>query len=327
MQAYLQYRKEPAGAPDPWSDNPAATGWPAASSRLQDIEGNFVNSLPLTDPSGILNGKWQVSAQDDYRINGGTLYSTNDITPDMDPYPIDYWAMGGGIVKNFWQTANSVQSVGNNQFTIEVSRTIAFNKTGGYRLILSALEGTQTSLTAAEQGASGCTYQYTNDNNCAVFIEYGDFYYPNGTQQSWWRYEISKEGSPTQVDAQNYDSGALFPGQAQAAANMDVVYAREPFFRYVTRFYTDQQLTQPWAPTSGAGQWFMYKYPNNTPNNFTELQNGYPGGNDSSWVGTGVEQLPGQQGYAKSQRRWIARFNFNGEKIGRSFAVTSLPYA
>ena len=327
MQAYLQYRKEPAGAPDPWSDNPAATGWPAASSRLQDIEGNFVNSLPLTDPSGILNGKWQVSAQDDYRINGGTLYSTNDITPDMDPYPIDYWAMGGGIVKNFWQTANSVQSVGNNQFTIEVSRTIAFNKTGGYRLILSALEGTQTSLTAAEQGASGCTYQYTNDNNCAVFIEYGDFYYPNGTQQSWWRYEISKEGSPTQVAAQNYDSGALFPGQAQAAANMDVVYAREPFFRYVTRFYTDQQLTQPWTPTSGDNLWFMYKYPNNTPNNFTELQNGYPGGNDSSWVGTGVEQLPGQQGYAKSQRRWIAKFDINGEKVSRSFAVTSLPYA
>ena len=310
FKAYVQNRKEPVGPPDPWSDTPAAP-----LGRLQDIEGTYIN-----DEDGILSGQWRISGANPWRIQGGTLWKDNP-TGDTDPYPIDYWNLAGATSNTWLAQSQVVPVTAETPFTIQASRTIAVDKNGGYRIALSALKGTLTTLSAAIEGEPGCVKTYTNDENSYAIVEYGDFYYPRGVQQNFWKYEISKEGSATQVAAQNYDIGQPFTGQP--AANMDIVYAREPFFRYVTQFYTDPQLTQPWTPTSGASQWFMYKYASTSPANIIPGTNGVPDGNDGSWVGSQL-LANGVGSYLTSQRRWIGKFNLNGTKIGRSYPVASL---
>ncbi len=312
FKVYLQYRRETPATFDVWSDSTAAlfpVGPGPAVPRARDIEGTWIN-----DEDGILSGQWKVSNGEGFRLNGGVLYDDIDL-PNANPYPIEYWEKGPSVgPENFWSTECQVQAVtADNQLEIQVSRTIALNsatypQAGGYRLLISAIKGTLTKLTAAAENAPGCTHQYTNDNNCILTVEYGDFYYPNGTGNTAWKYYISKYGSGTQQAAQNYDS------------TMEVVWAREPFFRYVTQFYSDQQLTQPWVSDTAAGPWFMYRYLDS--DTIIPGTNSNPYGNDAASyvVNDGTTAFRSTQ-----DRRWICRLNATGNKIGRSFATAKRP--
>ena len=107
---------------------------------------------------------------------------------------------------------------------------------------------------------------------------------------------------------------------------MDIVYAREPFLRYVTQFYTDQALTNPWTPQPGTGSWYMYRYATADQDNLTPGENNVPLGNDGAAMSYTVDQQLGigVSDYNTGQRRWIAQFNATGTKtLGSSFPVTS----
>jgi len=339
FKVYLQYRQIDikAGPVDTWTDcreafdpfNPS----PPAVKRTVDIEGTYINSLPTTNSSGwaldpaglgevgLLSGNWSVSDGGFENLNGGVLTGTlNDLSPlDINnPYPVPYWELGVPNPTNAWNTHNRVRDVGQNdpsQWTIQISKTIALNPqdgtnsgVGGYRLLISALRGTLTRLSLP--GFSPCEESWTNDDNCLIAVEYGDFYYPNGTTTIAWRYEVSEIGAPTQKAAQNHDV-ILAPPKA--------VYAREPFFRYVTQFYEDSQLTIPVPLNTSAGTWFMYQYQGG--GDVVPGENGTPYGNDgAAFIPSSVSgNIAPQQRW----RRWIAQFNSTGGKIPRSSHPTT----
>jgi hypothetical protein len=248
----------------------------------------------------------------EFDLNGGVLYTDDDAPPPVDPnnpYPIPYWEspLPGGD-GNFWNTSSQIQSVTvDEQYTIKVSRTIAINDTAGYRLLISSVKGTLTGVDAAIAGAPGCTHQYTNNNGCIIHVEYGDFYYPNGTETVAWRYGVSEYSSNSQLAAQNY------------TGPVHTKYAREPFFRYVTQFYTNIQLTDPWTPSIVLGNdWFMYRYWDGYT--ITPGENGDPLGNDNaSYSLNDIDFV--NQANSIEDRRWICQLGVAGQKVGRSFAT------
>ena len=342
FKVYLQHRRADKttfpivpGSVDTWTDCRAAfdpmNPNPPTIKRAVDIEGTYINSLPTTNSSGwildpaglgevgLLSGNWRVSDNLE-NLDGGVLTGTlNDFSPlDINnPYPVPYWELGVPNPTNAWNTNNKVRDVGQNdpnQWTVEVSKTIAINPqgpgktgTGGYRLLISALRGTLTSLSQAP--GLPCTQSWTNDNGCIITVEYGDFYYPNGTTEIAWAYEVSLEGAANQKIAQNYE------GSTQ------LVWAREPFFRYVTQFYEDSQLTIPISLNTTAGSWFMYQY---RPQNGAELTpgvNGTPLGNDGASFIT--PPFSGNAAPQQRWRRWIAQFNSTGSKTPGSSHPTA----
>ena len=72
---------------------------------------------------------------------------------------------------------------------------------------------------------------------------------------------------------------------------------------YVTKFYTDVELTQPWTPPTGAG-WYSYRAVDNNSINAKY-------GNDFSFPRGGSNTISGQQNV---NRKWAAYFNADGLK-------------
>ena len=310
FKVYLQYRRETPVTTGDWSDSPQGI-ITSAIPYCRDIENTHINSTDLANPAGLLSGNWKVSQAPEFDLNGGVLYNDVDAPAPLpgNPYPIPYWELGDPDPTNQWSTSSQIQSVAvQDQYTIQVSRTIAINDPGGYRLLISALRGTLTQLTAAQDLASGCTYQYTNNNGCLIHVKYGDFYYPNNATNVAWKYLVSVDGSANQLAAQNYNGP------------MAQKYAREPFFRYVTQFYDDPQLTIPWVPNVAPNPWFMYRYWDTSPMPITPGEDGHPLGNDNASYSINDINFENQVNSIED-RRWICQLNIIGNKTGRSFAT------
>jgi len=138
----------------------------------------------------------------------------------------------------------------------------------------------------------------------SVNVFFDDFYYPfiyGGTNIYAYKYRVttSPENSPSQA--------------AQAVLNPSGVYAREWHMKYVTKFYTDPDLTIEYKP--GAG-WYGYTpWENNSINaNF--------GTDFSNVVAQGSPKFGVQQ---NNFRRWVAYFDGNGLKSLVNFETPSLP--
>ena len=137
-------------------------------------------------------------------------------------------------------------------------------------------------------------------------VFFDDFYYPfiyGGTNIYAYKYRVTTSSYNSPQEA----------ASAQAVLNPSGVYAREWHMKYVTKFYTDPDLTIEYKP--GAG-WYGYTpWENDSINaNFgTDFSNVVPAGNPSS----GIQQ--------NSFRKWVAYFDNNGLKSLVNSETPSLP--
>ena len=136
------------------------------------------------------------------------------------------------------------------------------------------------------------------DSNINVDLSFGDFYYTGGDLS--YSYFISQGAN---------DSGSA----ATQLLGSNQVFAREWSHKYVTQFFNDAGLTEPWIP--GVRSWFSYS--GTTVNDYNS-QNGA----ENSFL-EGIIP-PSSQVISKdtlnndkntSNRRWVAEFDANGKKI------------
>jgi len=156
---------------------------------------------------------------------------------------------------------------------------------------------------------------YANSPFFIYNIDWGDMYYPylrTNPSITSYAYQVTTAGAN---DAAAATQLALSGGKV-------TVWAREPFLKYVTQFYTDQALNTPWSPPnwSVSTAWRGY--------NVLAGQDFYPqydGTNTANVSKLGTNVL--QQSYGNSDnllpfRIWAAFFDSNGLKQ-RATAVPS----
>lgn len=261
----------------------------AAWTDAEDIEGNIISSSDSSIAT-FNRGEWLINYPDntiasgfDYAVDGGTL---RDTTGALNSYPTPY-------SNQMYAQAAKPQSIStsNPPLNISISRTFAFNKVKyGYRVLVNTIKGTLV------EGFTGCAATYKNSDNVELNITYGDFYYPQGQTTIAWAYQVSQVGEPDEGEAQQYNE------------SFTTVYAREPIFRYVTQFYTNQQLTTPWSPTqpNPTNNWHTYK----------RVPGAGPGGVSPSPFGDDNAAVSFANANSnQSDRRWIAQFNSSGTKL------------
>ena len=194
-----------------------------------------------------------------------------------------------------------------------------YDKFGDYRLILRYPWGDRSS--AASTGSSDpivvgwgpiecpiAGFGPTGTGRAGGMVSanafFDDFYYPsiyNGTNIYAYKYAVS--AYPQDF---NYQAAA-------ATVSPTPVYAREWHMKYVTKFYTNSDLTSEYKP--GAG-WYVYTpWENNSINaNYgTDYSNIVSSGDPSS----GIQQ--------NRFRRWVAYFDGNGLKSLINSNIPSIP--
>jgi len=126
--------------------------------------------------------------------------------------------------------------------------------------------------------------------NANVF--FGDFYYPaayGGSNIYSYQYRVSNTAQNTAQIA------------STQSANQ-ILFAREWHMKYVTKFYTDADLTQEWIPDSAG--WFQYVAGSNSSDINAVYGTDYS--NTSSFGNPGLTQ--------NIHRRWVAYFDSTGLK-------------
>ena len=282
-----------------WIQRRTGGALPAPWTNAIDIEGQVVGDNSTGLPIG---GEWLVNypinqATGEYSLNLGSLIATNGETGGY-PQPYEDHYLNGRMAKP--------QSSVNQQLFVQATRTFAFSgddplTRGDYRVMITNLNGTQTEWPSPTTTV-GNTGVYRNEN-CTLSITYGDFYYPFGITNPSWRYSVATVAEPDSVAASNY-----------GGVEWTEVFAREPFFRYVTQFYTDSTLTTPWNPTQvGTNSWHAYKA---RPSAGTSGP-GNPNGNDGAAVT--LNNFNNSNSNPQADRIWIAQFNSTGLKTGLSY--------
>ncbi len=126
--------------------------------------------------------------------------------------------------------------------------------------------------------------------NANVF--FGDFYYPaayGGSNIYSYQYRVSNTAQNTAQIA------------STQSANQ-ILFAREWHMKYVTKFYTDADLTQEWIPDNAG--WFQYVAGSNSSDINAVYGTDYS--NTSSFGNPGLTQ--------NIHRRWVAYFDSTGLK-------------
>jgi len=277
-------KRTAGGVPGSWED----------AIDLENQEVGAVSTLGLT-----IGGNWlvnyPVNNQGNFSLNLGSLKAE-----DGSSYPMPYepHTMKGTMAKP--------QSSASQQLTVVATRTFAFDgnspgSKGDYRVMVTNLNGSQTEWPNPNT-TTGNTGVYKNEN-CKLSITYGDFNYPFGITNRTWRYSVSQVAEPSIQGAQNYSD-----------AQWEEVFAREPFFRYVTQFYTDPEFTTLWVPDqNGTNSWHAYKA---RPSSGIGGP-GNPNGNDGAAVILG--SVNNSTSNPQADRVWLARFNATGLKIDLSY--------
>tara|TARA_R100001163_G_scaffold65821_1_gene65262 strand:+ start:2802 stop:7367 length:4566 start_codon:yes stop_codon:yes gene_type:complete len=275
-------RRDGSAIPGPWAD-------------AIDKDGYVVG------PDTTIGGNWKVSYptanQPIYALNLGSL---RDISG------------GGGYPQPYVQhtMSNSLdkpQQPNSQQLTAVCTRTFAFDASnpaalGDYRVMVDQIRGDQTE--APNPNVTDSNNGIYNNDNISCSITYGDFYYPYGITNIGWQYAVMQTAEPSIIDAENY--------QGTGWTN---VFAREPFFRYVTQFYTDSTLTTPWTPNqTGTNQWHAYK---SRPTAGVAGGQGNPVGNDGAAVT--LNNFNNSNSNPQNDRIWLAEFNNTGSRTGTTY--------
>ena len=135
------------------------------------------------------------------------------------------------------------------------------------------------------------------ETNVGVDIAFGDFYYAKEANQVAYAYRISTVGSTDAASALNNNPTQL-------------VYAREWAYKYVTQFYTDEELKNKYQATT-INQFYSYSGATaDTQNAKLGNENSYIYGNNSN-----IEAANVLNSKNTSNRRWAAQFDGDGKKI------------
>ena len=171
----------------------------------------------VTGTGGVPSGTWEYN-------NAGTEDGFTNTINDV------YGSKGGLLISN-------KQSQGQGDL-LEGASVFAFDTVGDYRIIMGNLQSTY----GVYNNSVNCNT--TPDFNASAQLVIGDFYNPPvdvanptdfATYGSTYRYEIvgPSAACPT-----------TFNGVYK--------YAKEPFAKYVTRFYNDTDFLQPYTPITSA---------------------------------------------------------------------------
>ena len=295
---YLQFR------------DPSGVGYPNNWVPAADIEGNEIkfggthgnNYTVTTDPAKDIDKSGVMTVD-----NGAADFNALEINPSLLGTNIDNNDCLESILAPLpTLSANQITTIARRVFVIGKSQqelyTSAVSKYGDYRLIARYPWGLDTD--AAGEGGNivvgyggglcpvNSSYELeTADNKISLKLTYGDFYYPSTYgSENVFQYQVSSTNSQNAIEA------TTLPATTS-------VYAREWAYRYVTKFYTDVELTQPWTPPTGAG-WYSYRAVDNNSINAKY-------GNDFSFPRGGSNTISGQQNV---NRKWAAYFNADGLK-------------
>ena len=96
---------------------------------------------------------------------------------------------------------------------------------------------------SVKQGGQLPNSNYANSSFFSYNIDWGDMYYPytrTNPSITSYAYQVTTTGSNNAKDA----------SQLAISGGKQTVWAREPFLKYVTQFYTDAALTTTWTPPS-----------------------------------------------------------------------------
>jgi len=294
---YLQFR-DPSGA-----------GYPNNWEQAIDIEGNEIKF------GGTQGNDYKVTLDPNLDIDASGVM-TEDITAvdfnggNVNTFPTTTNISNNDCLESILQPlptegANSITTIARKVFAIGQSQQSLYNnppaKYGHYRLIArypwgldsnNVGEGQDIVLGSGPLCPSNEEYKYyTEDGVISLTLTSGDFYYPaNYGSENVFQYLVSS--------LNNQDAT-----EATKLAAIKPVYAREWAYKYVSKFYTDIELTQPWTPPAGAG-WYSYRAVDNN-----SISAKY--GNDFSFPRALQSTIQGQQNI---NRKWAAYFNSDGLK-------------
>ena len=298
-------------------------GYPNNWVTATDIEGNPIQF-----------GSTQINSYDYYTSininNQSVLQNTGAL--NNNAYSFNFNANGVASPSNTNTAAtrnNSMQiqvdsfnSSNNNYLISSVSKTFAFGqnqsyssqnpKFGDYRLIIRYPWGLNGSGLTTDYIVPGYNQFPVNDwygrSMFEYTVEWGDFYYPSGSNSTYYAYRVS-------------NVGANSAGLAGLNTPSRTLYAREWMAKYVSQFYTEPTLTTKWSPGSSTDPynastaWYSYSPLDDTFN----AQNGTEFSNFINFGSTNYQQT-----YTNSNRRWIAFFDSQGKKrAGDSFPVVT----
>ena len=326
--AALQYR--PLGA--------AADAWEIA----KDIEGNEIRwgstTLNRYDDYAVysINGNEGLSyegrLEESDTARAGFGARVNDPSSTNSSNQTDYIELNVDTLSQNNQDYIAVQ--GKKMFCVGMAQTRNGNKIysdaqdrfGDYRLIIRYPYGQGNQSTnnipivpgwpdSSISGGQLPNSTYANSPFFIYNIDWGDMYYPylrTNPSITSYAYQVTTSGANNPADAT----------QLALSGGKQTVWAREPFLKYVTQFYTDQALTTTWSPSnwSVSAAWRGY--------NILAGQDFYPqydGTNTANVSKLGTDVL--QQNYGNTSnllpfRIWAAYFDSNGLKQ-RATAVPS----
>ena len=291
---YLQYRPSNGG-----------NSWVTAT----DIEGKAINfggsqinrtNFSFTDSvggRGIINQRDLPAYFQSTRVNSSSFSTIIGQNPQTSLYDGTDCLEANTQVKQL--NGNTQNTIARKTFVVGKSpyNGIA-SKFGDYRLIVRYPWGIKSSNGSSDPivvgyGSGECPASGFNIMRMvSASAFFGDFYYPPFSGASGiysYQYRVSNTAVNTAQTASTQS-----PNQT--------LYAREWHMKYVSKFYTNAELTTEWIPDNAG--WFVY-VPVNNPTDINALY----GTDYSNTSSTGNPGLTGD-----IHRRWVAYFDSTGLK-------------
>jgi len=279
--------------------DPNGAGYPNNWEPAVDIEGNVLSSN-LNFGTSVVN---PIQSNNTQIMSNHLGSSVRNMVYGAD----DNFAGGAGQNK-IAALVESRSSNVSNFGEVDFSKWAVVDTPGEYRVVTNNFGGDCADCIGCGGIANAQSYQ----NNFFLNLSVGDFYYGFGNQRSFV-YQLNTTGQASRVQA---ESLTTFP---------QTVYAREPLLRYVSRFYTDPQLTNPVNIVVGLGNYIAYKAGTAAGAGFSLPGNAQGNQiNATSTLSRVAENASISNGNAtttQDRRVWVAQFAVTGVK----FAGTSEP--
>ena len=289
----LQYRATGAGA-NAWVTATDIEGNAIQFGGTQKNQYSYYNTVSTSQQSALQSSGALANESSATNYNGVQVDNTNTNPGANQNTSAQIYV---GSINS--QQGDFLQSTISKTFAFGTSESYsASSKLGDYRLIIRYPYGVNGSGSTSDYIVPGKD-QFPVDDwyGSSMFdysIDWGDFYYPNGSSATNYAYRVSFAG----YNAQN---SAL-----QDTPDI-TLYAREWMGKYVSQFYTDAALTQAWSPNnwSESTGWHSYSALDNAyvANNGMEFSN-FINNNSTNYT----------QIYTDSNRRWTAFFESTGIK-------------
>ena len=277
----------------------ASSSWIAA----EDIEGNVLSAN--TSIGGIFNplispGYGYAATPASGTVSRNARYGALDYTTTLGTVKGQVQQWSGLGASNNTMLVTTYVAIGNSP---HYGSGTGF---GQYRLSTENLSGNSTECSGAPMGVHAAI---NLEVNC------GDFYYGFGNNRAFaYKINLTGYGSHTQAFSQ--------PGYS---ANT-IVYAREPIPKYVTKFYTDVNLTQELNLGSGTSPSYYLYRPSDTVTAGASFVANAPS-NTSITMAEGAEVAApdpvSTTSTDQSERKWAAAFL---RPTGGKIAGTAQPF-